>query len=251
MGDRADRLVCRGGVDVRASAGRRLPRRPALGVALGPDDRGVAITSVTPGSAAAVNGLRAGDVITGVDGVAVHALPEVIAALVRHRAGEIARFTITRDDRPESHAVTLGTFPRETQPGVTIEYGPVTLRDASRLRTIVSVPTEGATRLPAVMLLQGGACNSIEVPPGAADAGGPGGFMRTLAASGYVTLRVEKSGVGDGDTCSASRVWRSATSPTSRRTTWARCSPPAARAGPNYGSCWRRTRGTGTSPVRS
>ena len=182
-----------------------LPRRPALGVAIGPNDRGVAVTSVAPGSAAAADGLRAGDVITDVDGAVVHTPADVVAALVRHRAGEIARFTIVRDNRSESHAVTLGPFPRESQPGVTLEYGAVTLRDGSRLRTIVSVPAEGATRQPAVMLIQGGACNSIEVPPGAAENAGPGGLMRTLAVRGYVTLRVEKSGVGDstGPPCDA------------------------------------------------
>jgi len=70
------------------------------------------------------------------------------------------------------------------------------------LRTIVSIPDRRNARSPAVMLLQGGGCNSIDVPR-APD--GPGNPLRTIAAQGYVTMRVEKSGLGDsrGPACDA------------------------------------------------
>jgi dienelactone hydrolase len=90
--------------------------------------------------------------------------------------------------------MTLGSFPRETLPNATFEYDSVTLADGSRLRTIVSVPQRPG-RMPAVMLLQGGGCGSIDVPQ-AADTGLPG-VLRRIATQGYVTMRVEKSGVGD------------------------------------------------------
>src|SRR5690348_1901950 len=82
-----------------------LPRRPALGVALAVHEHGVLVTGVTPGSAAAADGIRAGDVIAAIDGSAVRAPAEVIAAITRHRAGETLRFEIVRDSRSESHTV--------------------------------------------------------------------------------------------------------------------------------------------------
>jgi dienelactone hydrolase len=99
--------------------------------------------------------------------------------------------------------VRLGSLPREMMPGVTFEYGAVTLPDGSRLRTIVSVPSGNLSRRPAVMLVPGGGCGSIDTPL-SPDVAQPG-LMRVLAARGYVTLRVEKSGVGDsrGPACDA------------------------------------------------
>jgi dienelactone hydrolase len=180
-----------------------LPRRPALGVALGPNERGVVVTAVTPGSAAEAGGITTGDVIDAVDGSVVRLPADVIAAVARHGAGDPIRLEIIRAGKPESRDVRLGSFPRETMPGVTFEYGAVTLRDGSRLRTIVSVPGGEPLRRPAVMLLQGGSCGSIDTPL-TPDLAQPG-LVRVLAARGYVTLRVDKSGVGDsrGPACDA------------------------------------------------
>jgi dienelactone hydrolase len=176
------------------SADTPLPRRPALGVALAPHDPGVAVTAVADGSAAKAAGVRAGDVIRGFDGVVMHAPPDVIEAVAKHRAGETATLEIDRDGTIERRAIRLGSVALEMLPDTTFEYGSVTLGDGSRLRTIVSVP-QRAGRMPAVMLLQGGGCGSIDVPLSADSA--MSGVLRRIALQGYVTMRVEKSGVGD------------------------------------------------------
>lgn len=172
-----------------------LPRRPALGVGLGPADSGSVVTSVLAGSAAEADGITMGDVIRSVDGSPVQAPADVIAAVLRHRAGETMQFEIVRSGTPAPHAVRLGSLVRETMPGVTFEYGAVALADGSRLRTIVTVPEGERSRRPAVLLIAGGGCGSIDIPL-APEVAQPG-LMRTLAARGYVTMRVEKSGVGD------------------------------------------------------
>jgi dienelactone hydrolase len=176
------------------SADTSLPRRPALGVALAPHDPGVAVTAVAEGSAAKAAGVRAGDVIRGLDGAIVRAPQDVIDAVAKHRAGETATLDIDRDGTIERHAVRLGSVPLETLPNTTFEYASITIGDGSRLRTIVSVPQRPG-RMPAVMLLQGGGCGSIDVPLAADNA--LSGVLRRIAAQGYVTMRVEKSGVGD------------------------------------------------------
>jgi dienelactone hydrolase len=181
-----------------------LPRRPSLGVGLGPHERGAVVTAIVPGSAAEAEGIATGDVINAVDGAAVRQPADVIAAVAHHAAGDSIRLEIIRAaGKPEPHAVRLGSLPRETMPGVTFEYSAVTLPDGSRLRTIVSVPGGNPSRRPAVMLLPGGGCGSIDTPM-SPDVAQPG-LMRVLAARGYVTLRVEKSGVGDsrGPACDA------------------------------------------------
>jgi dienelactone hydrolase len=180
-----------------------LPRRVWLGVALAPHARGAAITAVVDGSSAALEGLRAGDVIGAVDRHAVRTPQDVIASVARHGAGDAVSIDIIRGDERETRSLTLRPQPRETLPGVRFEYGAVTVPDGSRLRTIVSVPEGRAGRGPAVLLIQGGGCGSVDVPM-APDAGQTG-LLRTIAAQGFVTMRVEKSGLGDsqGPACDA------------------------------------------------
>jgi alpha-beta hydrolase superfamily lysophospholipase len=90
--------------------------------------------------------------------------------------------------------------PYETSPDADVLYRAVAVDGALR-RLIVTAPkTPG--RHPAVLYLTGIGCFSQEAPPG-------GGTSETkllygLTRAGYVTLRVEKSGIGDseGPSCS-------------------------------------------------
>jgi S1-C subfamily serine protease len=66
------------------TGGRCLPRRAWFGVALAPHESGALVTSVVEGSSAAVEGIRAGDVIRAVDDVAMRTPNEVIAIIGRH-----------------------------------------------------------------------------------------------------------------------------------------------------------------------
>jgi dienelactone hydrolase len=179
-----------------------LQRRAWLGVALGPHDAGVLVTAIVDGSSAASAGLRAGDVIQAVDGGVVRDPPAVIAAVGRRVSGDTTRVEIFRGAEAHTREMVLRPFPRETLPATDFEYAAVTLEDGSRLRTIASVPTT-AGRHAAVMLIQGGGCGSVDVPM--APDTGPAGLLRTIASHGYVTMRVEKSGVGDsrGPACEA------------------------------------------------
>src|SRR5262249_49449940 len=79
--------------------------------------------------------------------------------------------------------------------GYDVVYGAVASRGA-RLRTIVSGP-KAPGRHPAVMLIQGYGCFSIDNPVGE-----PGGFTRIardLARHGYVTMRLDRPGCGDSE----------------------------------------------------
>ena len=172
-----------------------LPRRGWFGVALGPHESGVVVTSVVDGSPAAAGGIRPGDVIRAVDDRSVRTPNDVIAVVARHAGGDLATIDLVRDGRPHQQSVLLRSLPHESMSGVTFEYGSVALPDGDRLRTIVTVPDRRQKLLPAVMLLQGGGCGSVDTPMAAHLS--QSGLTRTIAAQGYVTMRVEKSGVGD------------------------------------------------------
>jgi putative serine protease PepD len=85
--------------------------RPFLGVTSAPHPAGAEIQGVTPGSPAAGAGLRAGDVITGVDGGPVgdpDDLSRIVSAL---EPGDEVEVEITRDGEQRTFEVELGTRP--------------------------------------------------------------------------------------------------------------------------------------------
>jgi dienelactone hydrolase len=78
----------------------------------------------------------------------------------------------------------------------TLHYESVVALPDVRLRTIVSIPSAPSSgRFPAVLLIPGGGCGSIDTPfsPNLAQPG----LMHTIGSKGFVTMRVEKSGIGD------------------------------------------------------
>ena len=176
-----------------------LPRRGWFGVALGTNDAGnVIVTSVQPGTTAAEMGIEAGDAVRTVDGVAMQTPADVIAAIGgTHRAGDRVTLEIARAGVERNLAATLKPFPAERVPGSDVEYGSVALESGVRLRTIVTVPTGISRPAPAVFILQGGGCSSVDQPLAV-----PIGTVQTIhaiAAAGFVTLRVDKSGLGDSE----------------------------------------------------
>jgi dienelactone hydrolase len=176
-----------------------LPRRGWFGVTLGTNDTGnVIVTSVQADSTAAEMGIEPDDVVRTVDGRAMQAPADVIAAIGgTHRAGERVTLEVARAGVERSLAATLKPFPTERVPGSDVAYGSVSLESGARLRTIVTVPTGLSAPAPAVFVLQGGGCSSLDQPLAM-----PIGVVRTIhtiAASGFVTLRVDKSGLGDSE----------------------------------------------------
>jgi S1-C subfamily serine protease len=102
--------------DASLFPGRRLrfaQPRPAgfLGVEGVARDRGVLVTKVLPGEAAARAGIRGGDVILALDRTAVHALGELLNAASARRPGSRAALTVLRHGARQTVAVTLGERP--------------------------------------------------------------------------------------------------------------------------------------------
>jgi uncharacterized iron-regulated protein len=75
------------------------PPRPRLGITLRPGEDGVAIGEVTRGSIAEQAGLRAGDVIVSIAGVAPGSPIDVAAAVMRQAPGTWLPITVRRDGR--------------------------------------------------------------------------------------------------------------------------------------------------------
>ncbi|HZF68891.1 MAG TPA: PDZ domain-containing protein [Gemmatirosa sp.] len=204
----------------RDAAPAPLRRRAFLGAQLSPvpdslraglaglaPQGGALVRRVDPGTAAAAAGLRPGDVIVRADSAPVPAVPALTALLARRHAGAPMTLALVRDGRRVAVRLTLGTLPEERAPGIAFTYTAV-LADGARRRMIVTRP-EGAAaerrpaerrpaeRRPAVLLVGGIGCYPVDTPVGE-----PGAYQRVLyhlTRRGFVTVRVEKSGIGDSE----------------------------------------------------
>ncbi len=177
-----------------------LKRAGFLGVRTAPAEKGVRITALVEGGAAGPAGLREDDVITSVNGAGIDAQGEFIAILGKMHAGDKATIAFVRGGETKSVDVTIAPRPYESAPGVDTRYLSVEINGSKR-RLIVTVPrTPG--RHPAVLYITGIGCFTQEsVGLQTADAK----LLYGLAEAGFVTMRVEKSGIGDseGVSCAA------------------------------------------------
>lgn len=92
----------------------------------------------------------------------------------------------------------------ESIPGLDSHYGELETRDGTRLRTILTRPSDATGRLPAILFVQWLSCDSIELP--ASQTSGWSRMQRRLAQeSGWIVQRTDKAGVGDseGGPCAA------------------------------------------------
>ncbi len=77
------------------------------------EDAGVMISRVVETSPAATAGLRAGDILTAIDGVEVGSSSEVARAVSEGREGQPVRLTVQRDGEMRVVEATLATRPRQ------------------------------------------------------------------------------------------------------------------------------------------
>ncbi|MEB3359247.1 MAG: HhoA/HhoB/HtrA family serine endopeptidase [Synechococcales bacterium] len=86
---------------------------PNSGVSITADE-GVFVAQVVPGSPAAAAGVRAGDVITEINGDPVRAAEDVQSTVSESRIGSTLRLTIERDGQTRNLTATLGELPVTT-----------------------------------------------------------------------------------------------------------------------------------------
>jgi S1-C subfamily serine protease len=87
-----------------------------LGVQIrqGLNGNGLELVRVIEGAAADKAGLKAGDLITQLDGDAVPPLQDFVKAIGGHKAGDKLKLTIFRDGKEEEIKVVLGEVPKES-----------------------------------------------------------------------------------------------------------------------------------------
>ncbi len=188
-----------------------LPRRGVLGLSFSPlpadqiskyglkTGEGLVAQKPIVGLSGEKLGVKEGDIIVSLNGKAVAAT--TIAATIRTiPAGAILRVKLVREGKALDLSGPLIERPRD--PGnenFSVSYHDV-LSNGKRMRTIISTPRKPGKH-PALMFIQGFSPISYDF-----NLEGPGDLSRIdapllfdFANTGFVTMRVEKPGVGDSE----------------------------------------------------
>jgi pimeloyl-ACP methyl ester carboxylesterase len=190
-----------------------LGRRPLLGVTaetLSQADRdanhlvagqGVSVRRIVPGSAAERAGIEAGDILLSLDAARIGSVEAFLQTVRLHHAGDAVTVTVLRAGERHEIVATLTGLPLETDPDFDVIYDAVST-DTGLRRVIVTVPRTGPEGArPAVLLIGGIGNYSIDTQWDSNwNPGEP--YRRLLAAltrRGFITMRVEKAGVGDSE----------------------------------------------------
>lgn len=156
--------------------------------------RGARVLGVLPASVAQVAGLQPNDVIVRIGHDTVTAVAGALAALRPIAAGARVALIVVRGGRPRALSFVARERAREASPDFDIVYTAVRAPGGTR-RVLLAHPRDGA-RHPAVLLVGGIGCYSIDQPQG------PNAYrelMYHLTRRGFTTIRVEKAGVGDSE----------------------------------------------------
>ena len=171
-----------------------LPRRPFLGAALVDNLAGIRITAILPNSPAATAGLHIGDIITSIPGLKVLTAAALSNRIKRQSVTKSTPFQLLRDGKQMTVPVQLAPYPTETDSAVGTIYSSITVDGALR-RTLLTVPNLSTGRLPAMLLIGGIGCYTVDNPNDPHDA--YRFLAHDLTRAGIIVMRVEKSGIGD------------------------------------------------------
>lgn len=174
----------------------QLPQRKALMGAIGkPNGRGILIDSVVKNSTADALTLRKGDVIFSVNGTETMTLETYNALVSQVRAGDKITVAFQRNDQKQTTTTNAVIRPYEKSEIADIQYDWVKFKNGY-LRTITRTP-KGKTNVPAILLIPGYGCGSIENYSLSYN----GKLMNEWIRNGFAVVTIEKSGMGDSQGC--------------------------------------------------
>lgn len=195
-----------------SSDAQHLRRRADIGATFsGPSGiaAGAVVREVKDGSALARAGLRQGDKILRVNDELLVDPNRWSDIRYDLRAGDEVSLTILRDKKHRQISAQLEALPKESYERVEVQYGEVMSGYGDLVRTIVTYPKNASAKLPALLVVGGLSCSSIEVHPGRRETGWTRTLRDIVMKSGMVVMRVEKPGVGDSNGhCGESTLYR-------------------------------------------
>ncbi|MCS6795848.1 MAG: site-2 protease family protein [Raineya sp.] len=188
-------IVCFWGMMLGENAfTQKLNRRAFLGIETENKDNKLFISRVFPQTAAEKAGLQVGDEVLTIDGIKPANQIDLAKIIRSKNPREEISLVVRRKQQILTFKPVLEETPQENSTSYfRVLYDEFPTQDAV-LRTIITSPTK-VGRHPAVLFVQGVACFPIDTPFDTTY--GHVQIARQLSRQNIVTMRVEKSGVGD------------------------------------------------------
>lgn len=162
------------------------------------ETNGIRIRQLAETSGLRDAGLMAGDTLVTVDGQSITGAgiwSDLTDALV---AGRDYTIGFKRNHETQAAIARFDPLPIERYEGISVTYDQITSDFGIRQRVIITRPERSDGSQPAIFVVGGLSCSSIEHTPGRQS-----NFIRSLqglvANSGMVVMRVEKPGLGDSE----------------------------------------------------
>ncbi|MEM7550790.1 MAG: alpha/beta fold hydrolase [Bacteroidota bacterium] len=180
--------------------GQELSRRASWQTSFQPlaNAPGMKVTSVERGSPLEKAGLKTGDVVLKVNDMLIQTDEHKTSATYSLRSEEETRLLIKRNTEVFHISARLNELGKEEHGNLHTHYETVTSDYGIRQRIIITRPIDQKGKLPAIFLLQGLSCSTIEKYSGRG-----GNWVNqindVIEKSDMVVMRIDKPGVGDSD----------------------------------------------------
>ncbi|MEZ0325676.1 MAG: alpha/beta fold hydrolase [Fimbriimonas sp.] len=185
--------------------GQDLPRRGTFGVPLLPVPPDVATKlSLKPQSAAQFTApatgklagdIKNGDILVDINGKSFSTFGEMNELIRQLPVGSNAKLTVLADGVRTERQVTITEKPRDKGENYEVIYDSV-VSNGNRIRTFVSKPKAEGKR-PVMFWIQGISASSVDSPLTSQNIVSK--VLKSFSDDGWVTVRVEKTGVGDSE----------------------------------------------------
>lgn len=172
---------------------QRLSRKASLGAQIEPVENGVKVVKVIEGTAISLK-LKENDIIKEINNSKITGYNDLVLALSNKRDGDKATVTVERNAKQQK---LIGTFigrPLEKSDFSEVIYDQTNFK-SGRLRVIINKPRK-ADKMPAMLFIPGYTCTSID---NLRDNHPYKRIIDAYVKAGFVTLRIEKSGLGDSE----------------------------------------------------
>jgi len=171
------------------------PRKAIMGIIPKPVANGILVDSILVNGTFGSLHLQKGDIITSINGNTTASMDAYSKAASVIRSGDKVAVQFIRNNKSMNANGTAIMRPYEQSDIADVQYDWVKFRNGY-LRAITRKP-KGKTNLPAILLIPGYGCGSIENYMSSYN----GKILTEWLKAGYAVVTIEKSGLGDSYNC--------------------------------------------------
>lgn len=178
-----------------------LPRHANWGGRLGspsPSQKGIIVRGILKGGFLDQMGIQVNDLLKKINAHDVSTPDSSGKVLSNLKGGTDLELEIERNGEVFSRRGRIPAMPHENIPGVVSTYKSVETPFGYKVQVILSKPKNAKGKLPGIFWVRWMSCNPVEKPVNRK--GGVAQLLEDLAQkSGFILLRVEKTGLGDSE----------------------------------------------------